>query len=172
VISASRHSAAKADCLNRFFPEETPGEGEGETMCEIFPWVDVGIMGALWVLLGIMQTYLYFVISGYGSSQRQDHAQYNQLNDPVNADAIPMNNRGDAWDSRPSTDLARKKTSDYTHVRQDSELSVSDIMSIPVQKPKDSFSQEGYGYPEAHPVQDDYYSKEPSYRQSPPRRYA
>lgn len=55
VISATKHDAAKAKCLLDFYPDEVPGKGEGETLCEILPWVDIGIMGGLWAILGIMQ---------------------------------------------------------------------------------------------------------------------
>lgn len=56
IISASRHGKAKAKCLEDFFPS-TSGEsaGEGDTLCQIFPWVDVGVMGGLWAILAIMQ---------------------------------------------------------------------------------------------------------------------
>jgi hypothetical protein len=53
IISASQHSTAKSKCLLDFFPE-TSQSSEGDTLCEIFPWVDVGIMGGLWVVLGIL----------------------------------------------------------------------------------------------------------------------
>jgi hypothetical protein len=29
-------------------------KSEGETLCEIFPWVDVGVMGGLWVIMAIL----------------------------------------------------------------------------------------------------------------------
>jgi hypothetical protein len=32
--------------------------GEGAALCEAFAWADVGIMGGLWVLLFVVQTYL------------------------------------------------------------------------------------------------------------------
>ncbi|KAF8642414.1 hypothetical protein AX16_009679 [Volvariella volvacea WC 439] len=147
-ISAGRHQDAKSRCLEDFFPS-TPDQGpnEGETLCEIFPWVDIGIMGGIWLILAIMQTYLYFMLSSYGSSQRRDHAKYAQLGDPVHADAIPMDTR-DEWDSRPSTDSPTKQDSHYRHVRQESGLSVSDVMSQPAQRPKDTFDynfQDHYG---------------------------
>ena len=51
IISASRHSIAVAVCLKTFFPEAVANSTEateGNTLCDIFPWVDVGIMGGLW----------------------------------------------------------------------------------------------------------------------------
>lgn len=53
AISASRHSTAQTNCENTFFGSTT--NTEGTTMCNIFGWVDVGIMGGLWVLFAIAQ---------------------------------------------------------------------------------------------------------------------
>jgi len=64
----------------------------------------------------ILQAYLYLVVSGYGSSQRDDHRQYYSLYSlnaaphssflPAN-ESIGMRNMGqhdDAWDTRDSMD--------------------------------------------------------------------
>lgn len=56
AISAARHKQAKAQCETDFFP--TNSESEGGTLCNIFPWVDIGLMGGLWVLLAIVQVRL------------------------------------------------------------------------------------------------------------------
>lgn len=50
IISATRHSTAKQNCITNFFPDEA-SRSQGDLLCEIFPWVDVGIMGGLWLLL-------------------------------------------------------------------------------------------------------------------------
>jgi hypothetical protein len=55
AISASRHSTAKRNCEQKFFTATSNLTSEGETMCEIFPWVDIGLMGGLWALLLISQ---------------------------------------------------------------------------------------------------------------------
>lgn len=62
IISASRHNTALTKCENNFFaPTDstsataTSTAGEGETLCNIFAWVDVGLMGGLWVVMAIMQ---------------------------------------------------------------------------------------------------------------------
>jgi cbb3-type cytochrome oxidase subunit 3 len=54
ILSASRHSQAKSDCQSDFFASTTT-ESLAETLCNIFPWVDVGLMSGLWVLLAISQ---------------------------------------------------------------------------------------------------------------------
>lgn len=53
IISATRHKQAKAKCESDFFANSTTSEGD--TLCDIFPWVDVGVMGGLWALLAIVQ---------------------------------------------------------------------------------------------------------------------
>jgi len=53
IISATRHTTAQRICLQKFFPDETGTSGEGQTMCNIFPWVSIGVMGALWAVLAI-----------------------------------------------------------------------------------------------------------------------
>lgn len=62
AISASRHSTAKNNCEQRFFSTSSDLTSEGETMCEIFPWVDVGLMGALWAVLLISQVRYLFEV--------------------------------------------------------------------------------------------------------------
>ena len=54
-MSATRHSTAKAKCITDFFTTGgNSSASEGETLCEIFSWVDVGIMGGLWVILAAL----------------------------------------------------------------------------------------------------------------------
>ncbi|KAF8078540.1 hypothetical protein FPV67DRAFT_1405282, partial [Lyophyllum atratum] len=142
IMSATRHSTAKSKCLKDFFSDGSESTtSEGDTLCEIFPWVDVGIMGGLWVVLGILQIYLYVVLSSYGTSQRRDHEKYDQLNN----ESIPMNTRSDPWDSRPSVDSPRSPQG-YSHVRQESATSVSDVLAQPQLQPKDSLSHSDYSY--------------------------
>lgn len=61
IVSASRHSAAQANCIKDFFPDSASGSptaSEGEILCNIFPWVDVGIMGGLWVFFAAVHVRL------------------------------------------------------------------------------------------------------------------
>ena len=57
IVSATRHSNAQAKCIRDFFSPTglASDSGEGEALCNIFSWVDVGIMGTLWILLAILQ---------------------------------------------------------------------------------------------------------------------
>lgn len=55
IISASRHSTAQANCIKEFFDaSDSAQQAEAKVLCNIFPWVDVGIMGGLWVVLAVM----------------------------------------------------------------------------------------------------------------------
>ena len=60
IVSATRHNTAASDCQDEFFSDSdssssTSTVDEGETLCNIFTWADIGLMGGLWVVLGIMQ---------------------------------------------------------------------------------------------------------------------
>ncbi|THU98236.1 hypothetical protein K435DRAFT_721026 [Dendrothele bispora CBS 962.96] len=84
IISATRHSSAKARCTTDFFvPDPNNADSvlqkEADKLCEIFPWVDVGVMGGLWVILAAVHTYLYTVMAGYSTEQESDHEKYNTL---------------------------------------------------------------------------------------------
>ncbi|KAL0951082.1 hypothetical protein HGRIS_007820 [Hohenbuehelia grisea] len=157
IISASRHSTAESNCKKTFFansPTDSTLSSQADILCNIFPWVDVGIMGGLWVFLAVVHVYFYVVISSYGTGQRRDHEKYNSVYDSTNALAgnIPTD-RNDPWDSRNSTDSlpgvtntnAASGARGYSHVRQDSNASTTDILNSPMQKPKDMYADAGYG---------------------------
>ncbi|KAL0580371.1 hypothetical protein V5O48_001616 [Marasmius crinis-equi] len=162
ILSATKHSDAKSKCLSDFF--NTPQtQSQGQTLCEIFPWVSVGVMGGLWALLAIMHVYLYIVLSSYSSEQTKDHIRYNSLSDPLNPDNIPMNNRND-WNASPSsTDSAERG---YGHAKQASAASMSDLMNQPVHQPKDGYSD---AYSRPYPPQRQFSSS--SAFQSPSNAY-
>ncbi|KAF8528102.1 hypothetical protein BU17DRAFT_39191 [Hysterangium stoloniferum] len=128
-VSASRHNTASSKCVTTFFPPDpsaqatalTGSDSEGKLLCNIFTWVGVGTLAGLWVVLAIFHLYLYFVISGYGSSQRDDHSKYYALyslnSHPgstntahpsyLPSDNIGMQNMGhqtETWDTRDSMD--------------------------------------------------------------------
>ena len=52
-ISATRHDQAKSQCIVSFF--QNSDSSEGDTLCNIWPWADVGVMAGLWVLFAITQ---------------------------------------------------------------------------------------------------------------------
>lgn len=53
IISASRHSTALSNCEATFFSGST--SSEGETLCDIFSWVDIGVMAGAWVFFALVQ---------------------------------------------------------------------------------------------------------------------
>ncbi|KAG8928055.1 hypothetical protein FRC02_007418 [Tulasnella sp. 418] len=116
IISATRHQPATDKCVNTFFAETPADEtsaiasgGQGDTICSIFTWVDIGIMAGLWVVMAIFQGYLILVCHWYSVSQRADHSKYYSIYS-VNAPESEGYDLGarrpgdDAWDPRPSTD--------------------------------------------------------------------
>ncbi|PFH54550.1 hypothetical protein AMATHDRAFT_52193 [Amanita thiersii Skay4041] len=155
IISATRHETAKKNCLANFFPD-TSGASEGDTLCNIFPWVDIGLMSGLWAVLAVFHLYLWIVISSYGREQRMDHAKYDHLHDfhPLTADnGIPMDKR-DPWDTRMSTEGVQNMSGHeghvYGHVRQESAASASDVINEPYQYPNDVRNRD-YSYQNAYP---------------------
>ncbi|KAJ2931186.1 hypothetical protein H1R20_g5931, partial [Candolleomyces eurysporus] len=145
ILSATKHNDARQRCIDDFFN----GDGEtsqGDTLCNIFAWVDVGIMGGLWVILAILHFYLMIVVKSYGAGQREDHREYDRLYDPsqpLSKNNIPMADRSDPWDARPSEEKPRhvdnRYTRNYTHVRQNSSVSATDVLSEPYQQPANGY---------------------------------
>jgi hypothetical protein len=174
ALSATRHSTAVNKCEKDFFADDNGDtsdiSGAGEKMCDIFPWVDVGIMGGLILVIGIMQTYLYFVVLAYSRMQREDHQTYDATGATT---GIPMQDRSaDAWNSRPSIDaltvnaaptgtsIDRARSSratPYGHLRQESDASVGSVLAEkPVETARYDYSNVGY------PTQPSYaYTQEP-----------
>lgn len=69
ALSAARHGKAVSACKTNFFGTDSALEDEGNTLCDIFPWADVGIMGGLFVILAIMQVGVMHTV-GRGVSNR------------------------------------------------------------------------------------------------------
>ncbi|KAF7339389.1 hypothetical protein MSAN_02152800 [Mycena sanguinolenta] len=152
ILSATKHSTAQANCITDFFTDvSSEAKSEGQTLCNIFPWVDVGVMGGLWVIMAAMHIYLYYVISGYGYAQERDHAQYDSLSTTAQKDDIAMNNRSGAYDSSYPSDPYQQRNiggADYAHIRKESTASMSDVLSEPIQQPSDTYSMSRQGtYP-------------------------
>lgn len=75
IVSATRHSTALTNCENKYYPTAPNGSNttEGQTVCGIITWVDVGLMAGAWVFFALVQAYLLFVVSSYGTAQRRDY---------------------------------------------------------------------------------------------------
>ncbi|PCH33782.1 hypothetical protein WOLCODRAFT_22241 [Wolfiporia cocos MD-104 SS10] len=110
VISAARHSTAQSSCTTTFFPgssTDTITRDESNVLCKIIPWVDVGVMVALWVLLAVAQLYFYVVLSSYSAGQERDQRAYDSVYDPSKplASDIPLATRADTWGLQQSPDV-------------------------------------------------------------------
>ncbi|KAI0319378.1 hypothetical protein OF83DRAFT_1055044 [Amylostereum chailletii] len=145
-LSAGRHDNAQSQCERDFFSTNSTTNSnavssEGQTLCNIFPWVDVGVMGGIWLLLAISQLYFYTVVSGYGSGQRADHKRYDSVYSVTNLNSdIPMQDRSDPWDAREDGLGGNGR---YGHARNESTTS-------------DAAMLEGaYNQPYAQPYTDD-----------------
>ncbi|KAG8923971.1 hypothetical protein FRC01_012100 [Tulasnella sp. 417] len=116
IISATRHEPATNECVQDFFANNATStdqagvfadDGQGPTICNIFTWVSVGIMGAFWIIMLIFQGYLILVCRWYSVSQLADHSKYYSIYsvNPPEGIALGERQRGDdAWDPRPSTE--------------------------------------------------------------------
>jgi len=145
IISATRHSSAQSKCISDFFSGgDSTIASEGQILCNVFPWVDVGIMAGLWVVLALLHIYLYVVLSSYSTAQQEDHQRYDQLNN----DLIPMNKPSDPWNSHPSAEITSPHGGpNYNHVRQESAASASDVFSQPPIQQKDGYYGQDATYP-------------------------
>lgn len=156
ILSATGHNKAKANCQSEFFTSDDT-TSLSDTLCNIFPWVDVGVMGGIWLLLGIVQTYLCFITSSYGKGQRLDHEKYDSMYDPTRplTSDIAVSHRSEPWETS-NQNLSRGL--DNVHSRGDSVTSMDTVMA---DKPS-QFSDNPYGantYPPSVPGQ--------AYTQSP-----
>jgi len=155
--SGGKHSQATTDCQTDFFPPSTSSglvdtSKEGQLLCNIFTWATFGVMAGLWFVLGLFEIYIYLVISGYGSSQRDDHRNYfavYSVNDGAGVNDMLMGDRSknDPWNTRMSMDsVDMEPAGGPGHHRTDSESTVQE-----------------------KPYRDQAYSDNAGYR-SPPRR--
>ncbi|OCF38850.1 hypothetical protein I317_07358 [Kwoniella heveanensis CBS 569] len=134
IVSALRHNTAVSACEVKFFSDSQSTTSaanetlasEGEALCSAFAWADVGIMGALWLILLLVQSYFIYLTRTYSTSQVSDHKLYHSVYSE-NPEAFTMsilrstrynpgsvyNNmpppgpHADAWDARPSMDSMR-----------------------------------------------------------------
>jgi len=121
ILSGTRHSNAQTTCENTLYRGANGTiASEGITLCNIFAWVDVGVMAGLWVLLLILQIYMYIVASSFGRVQRDNYLRRSGYYDSIHgltAD-IPMADR-DPWNGRPSMSYHERKDSTASNVSGD-----------------------------------------------------
>lgn len=91
ILSAAKHSEATSRCVQQFVTStdsSTTASSDGGlikiednsvngyTLCSIFTWVQLGIMGGLWLALFLLQVYFAIITRVYGVEQREDHKRY------------------------------------------------------------------------------------------------
>ena len=90
IVSAVKHTSAVDACIEQFITEDsgtnsnqsevnvTSGSVSGETLCNIFTWVQMGVMGGLWLALLLVEFYFALMCRFYQTEQREDHKRYNR----------------------------------------------------------------------------------------------
>lgn len=91
IVSAVKHTSAVDACIEQFITEDsgtnsnqsevnvTSGSVSGETLCNIFTWVQMGVMGGLWLALLLVEFYFALMCRFYQTEQREDHKRYNSI---------------------------------------------------------------------------------------------
>ncbi|KAM0788695.1 hypothetical protein ACM66B_002792 [Microbotryomycetes sp. NB124-2] len=119
ILSAARHSTAVNNCENLFANKATSTDQvtSGTDICNIWTWVQIGIMGLLFLIVALCEAYFLMFSHIYSSEQKLDHARYNS----VYSTAAEEIRQSGLWDSmnRPSLDAPGYP---QTHARQQSGL--------------------------------------------------
>ncbi|KAK4055753.1 hypothetical protein OIV83_000300 [Microbotryomycetes sp. JL201] len=128
IISAARHSTAVNNCVNLFADRQTSTDQvtSGTDICNVWTWVQIGIMGLLFVIVALCEAYFLMFSHIYSSEQKLDHkdlhfmrlsARYNS----VYSTAAEEIRQSGLWESmnRPSLDAPGYP---QTHARQQSGL--------------------------------------------------
>ncbi|KAG1864119.1 hypothetical protein DFJ58DRAFT_724767 [Suillus subalutaceus] len=163
IVSAKSHSTAVTNCENKYYPTAANGSNttEGQTVCGIITWVDVGLMAGAWVFFALVQAYLLFVVSSYGTAQSRDYEKYDALNDTTKplTDNIPMSDRGDPWDYRASAEYEDGRG----YMRN---ASTASTMNAPLQKERYADGQ-SYLTPTYPPQPESQFERQQSTRTAP-----
>ncbi|GAA5980012.1 hypothetical protein JCM5350_005996 [Sporobolomyces pararoseus] len=114
IISAVKHSQA-IDTCQKLFSTDASGDTAGEGICNVWTWVQVGIMGLLFVIVGLCELYFLMYSSIYSSEQKLDHARYNS----VYSTAAEEIRQSGLWDSQnySAQGLPPPGTAPYSHGR-------------------------------------------------------
>ncbi|BGP23769.1 proteophosphoglycan ppg4 [Rhodotorula toruloides] len=100
IISAVQHSKGVDSCTRLFGTDNA--DSTAKNICNIWTWIQIGIMGLLFGIVALCEFYFVFYTSIYASEQRLDHARY----DSVYSTAQEEIRQSGLWDgasmSRPS----------------------------------------------------------------------
>lgn len=117
ILSMVNHNKGRDACVAQFTAVGQTQTRDGETICNIFTWVQVGLLGFLWIFLTLAQAYFLHMERIYGFEQRRDHAKYNSVYSTL-GEEIALRKSGVYSDrDRPSLEGMRG------HARADSKVS-------------------------------------------------
>ncbi|GAA6029828.1 hypothetical protein JCM8097_001067 [Rhodosporidiobolus ruineniae] len=77
IISAAKHSTAVDSCTRLFSADDA--DTSADSICNIWTWIQIGIMGLLFVIVALCELYFLMYESIYASEQKLDHARYNSV---------------------------------------------------------------------------------------------
>lgn len=86
IVAASQHSKAQSACNTQYgalpsttstgFTNSDITQNFGDQICNYFIWAQVGTMGGLIVLVGLVQLYMCFALRAYGVAQRAAYRDF------------------------------------------------------------------------------------------------
>jgi hypothetical protein len=157
IISATRHSTAQTNCQTDFYSATSTVNtaaslaSASDTVCNIFSWVDVGIMGGLFVVLVLMQLYMLIVASSYSKAQQAERTRYNSFYESANplTSNIPMEPRSDPHNRhrKKDSELSNRST-DELYPQQPQHAHTYEPMPTPG---LDQYHEDGYGMTQMPP---------------------
>ncbi|KAI5475899.1 hypothetical protein MNV49_000732 [Pseudohyphozyma bogoriensis] len=175
-LSAGRHNEAMTKCEAMFSSQSSNSTSStevtsGTAICKYWTWIQVGIMGLLWAIVGLTQAYFLMYTSIYASEQKLDHARYETV---VN-EAVEEIRQSGLWDEaagRPSQDYVRGLNA--SHNRQASGLRNEVMASEPSQEYLGQYDSRSYAekdvrYEEAYREED--YAPQVGYNNEPVHGY-
>ncbi|GAA5854483.1 hypothetical protein JCM8547_004859 [Rhodosporidiobolus lusitaniae] len=77
IISAAKHSSGVDACTRLFSQDDS--DTSADTICNIWTWIQIGIMGLLFVIVGLCEIYFVCYEGIYASEQKLDHARYDSV---------------------------------------------------------------------------------------------
>ncbi|EGU12846.1 Proteophosphoglycan ppg4 [Rhodotorula toruloides ATCC 204091] len=77
IISAVQHSKGVDSCTMLFGTDNA--DSTAKNICNIWTWIQIGIMGLLFAIVALCEFYFVFYTSIYASEQRLDHARYDSV---------------------------------------------------------------------------------------------
>lgn len=103
AVAASQHSKAQAACNAQYggLPATTSTgytnsditQNFGDQICNYFIWAQIGTMGGLIVLIGLVQLYMCVALRAYGVAQRSAYRDYKAGGLGAKDDEIPLSSR-------------------------------------------------------------------------------